>query len=164
MDLVSPLQWSLFAIFSVTVVVVCFIVFRSDLRWRRCVKALLVIYIDFVLLTTLIARNSVSQKVINFIPLWSWYEVIINHSYSMFLEICRNLGMLIPFGSMLYILFKVTVKQSALFGFFLSACIEVLQLVSSRGLFEWDDILHNVIGCAFGCFISKRIWIGIRKR
>ena len=32
----------------------------------------------------------------------------------------------------------------------LSVGIEILQLVTSRGLFEFDDVLHNIIGAVVG--------------
>ena len=35
-------------------------------------------------------------------------------------------------------------------GLLLSASIETIQLVSHRGLFEFDDIVHNTIGTAIG--------------
>lgn len=33
------------------------------------------------------------------------------------------------------------------------AIIEVCQLIFMRGLFEWDDILHNGLGCMVGCLV-----------
>lgn len=30
-------------------------------------------------------------------------------------------------------------------GGFSKTCIELLQLITRRGLFEWDDIIHNLI-------------------
>ena len=33
----------------------------------------------------------------------------------------------------------------------MSAFIEVSQLVLMRGLFEWDDMVHNGLGCMAGC-------------
>ena len=41
----------------------------------------------------------------------------------------------------------------------LSALIEKLQLVSRRGLCEFDDIFHNILGAAIGI----RIVMAVRK-
>ena len=38
--------------------------------------------------------------------------------------------------------------------------IETSQLITMRGLFEWDDMIHNGLGCMIGCVIVNRI-IGI---
>lgn len=40
-----------------------------------------------------------------------------------------------------------------LIGIVTSAMIETCQLVFYRGLFEWDDMIHNGIGCMIGCVI-----------
>jgi glycopeptide antibiotics resistance protein len=44
-------------------------------------------------------------------------------------------------------------------GSLLSSSIEVIQLISHRGLFEFDDIIHNTLGTVIGIgmflFISR---------
>ena len=35
----------------------------------------------------------------------------------------------------------------------ISAVIETSQLVFMRGLFEWDDMIHNGLGCMVGCLV-----------
>ena len=39
-------------------------------------------------------------------------------------------------------------------GFLLSAVIETLQFVLCRGLFEFDDMIHNGLGCMLGCVLA----------
>lgn len=41
-------------------------------------------------------------------------------------------------------------------GFVISCIIEVCQLVLCRGLFEWDDMVHNALGCLVGFEAVKR--------
>lgn len=48
-------------------------------------------------------------------------------------------------------------------GIILSGGIEVLQLVLRRGLFEWDDIFHNSLGCMLTTIIGSRIYLIIMK-
>ena len=43
----------------------------------------------------------------------------------------------------------------------LSAAIEILQLVTSRGLCEFDDVIHNMIGAAIGVGIAI---LSLKKR
>jgi glycopeptide antibiotics resistance protein len=40
-------------------------------------------------------------------------------------------------------------------GFLLSLFIELTQLITTRGVFNVDDIIHNVLGCTIGffCFV-----------
>ena len=35
-------------------------------------------------------------------------------------------------------------------GLLMSICIEVIQLVFHRGLFEFDDMIHNTLGAVIG--------------
>ena len=35
--------------------------------------------------------------------------------------------------------------------------IEILQLVLKRGLFEFDDIMNNSIGCMLGCMFGNLV-------
>lgn len=43
--------------------------------------------------------------------------------------------------------------QALLFGVMISAVIETSQLVFMCGLFEWDDMIHNGLGCMVGCLV-----------
>ena len=62
-------------------------------------------------------------------------------------------------GILLPVLFHRTFRwrQGLLIGVLLSSVIEITQLVSCRGLFEWDDMLHNGIGCMLGCLLADLV-------
>lgn len=51
-------------------------------------------------------------------------------------------------------MFILTCKRkgmiSVVVGSLLSAFVEVVQLISHRGLFEFDDIVHNTLGVVIG--------------
>ena len=55
---------------------------------------------------------------------------------------------------------KISLKTVFLSGFILSAFIEVYQLIFNLALFEWDDMLHNSLGCLIGGMIAQ---ITLRK-
>ena len=44
-----------------------------------------------------------------------------------------------------------------LIGFLLSASIEIAQLVFRIGLFEFDDMIGNTLGCLIGAMVGKLI-------
>ena len=46
-----------------------------------------------------------------------------------------------------------SLKKIALCGFVLSLFVEVIQLVSYRGTFDLDDLLHNTTGTVIGCIL-----------
>ncbi len=79
------------------------------------------------------------------------YELHLFWSYhtwaSLKYEIIANVIVFIPIGLLAGVRFR---WKGILIGFGLSVMIEIIQLVSHRGLFELDDILHNTIGAAIG--------------
>ena len=68
-----------------------------------------------------------------------------------------NIVLLLPLGGLLPFVFDKKIRwwQGLLCGIVVSLGIEILQLVLKRGLFEFDDIMNNSIGCMLGCSIWK---------
>lgn len=99
------------------------------------------------------------------LPFWSWYEVFVNHSKELLWENILNVLLLFPMGILLKPLFghKMRPFTAFLLGFSVSAVIEISQLVSGRGLFEWDDMLHNGLGCMLGFMLCSKLWKYIRR-
>jgi glycopeptide antibiotics resistance protein len=86
---------------------------------------------------------------------------------NLFWEDIFNVFMLLPVGALLPIISGGNGRKSGekssienrtktrpgriiLIGFLISLTIEILQLVTKRGLFEFDDIFHNTLGVAVG--------------
>ncbi len=129
-------------------------------KTKPILRSLIVIYFVFVLLLTLITRTQKEHITAEWIPFWSWYDVLFHHNKTLFEENILNTLMLLPLGVMLKLLnhnFKV--KHAFYFGLYLSTSIEVTQLVFRLGLFEWDDIIHNTLGCVLGAAIIEKIQI-----
>ena len=83
--------------------------------------------------------------------------------YDLLLENILNIVMLLPIGIFLPLTYgkKIDWKVGLLIGIGISFSIELLQLVLCRGLFEFDDIIHNSLGFLIGILISNRI---LRKK
>lgn len=79
-------------------------------------------------------------------------------------EILLNCILLMPAGGLLPFMRgeKVKVRSALMIGFGISAVIEVSQLIFRRGVFEWDDMIHNSLGCMIGC-IGVNLWLRWRK-
>lgn len=45
-----------------------------------------------------------------------------------------------------------------------SFVIELLQLITCRGLFEFDDIIHNGFGCMMGAVLGSWCWLRMLKK
>lgn len=106
-------------------------------------------------LTTLNRGANYTAK-INF-ALFSGYKNAWNEwSLTEYQLIIFNMLMFSPLGFLLPFLTKKGVKFSVvcLVSFLVTLFIEVLQLVTGRGIFELDDLLHNFVGSMFGYFVS----------
>ena len=51
-----------------------------------------------------------------------------------------------------------------LVGITVSSAIEISQLWFCRGLFEFDDIIHNSLGCMLGCLLGNRLLMMLGRK
>ncbi|MCD7844641.1 MAG: VanZ family protein [Oscillospiraceae bacterium] len=158
----STAHWlSLLAVFIAALAVWKVIAKR---RWTKAVLiSIFITYIFFILLITLIARTPADEPKAKLIPFWSWYEAIVNANKSLFVEIVLNIALFLPAGLMFTLIYPNKTSTAFrpihvfLIGFIFSAVIETVQLITCRGLFEWDDMLHNGIGCLLGYGMGRVI-------
>ena len=117
-----------------------------------------VVYSGFVLFVTLFCRESSLQTTAAPVPLWSWVEVVANHDMGILHQILLNILLFVTFGGLLKMTFmKIRLSVGWLVGFGFSMAIELCQLVFHLGLFEWDDMLHNSLGCLIGCAVVSAV-------
>lgn len=79
--------------------------------------------------------------------------------------IVLNILMLLPVGISLSFVFE-SKRKVILLGFCFSCLIEVSQLLTGRGLFEIDDILHNTIGVGLGILVysmGQRVYVSFMQ-
>lgn len=154
---ITPTQWLIYACIAL-------IILLSDTLWNTLNRVtgkkhfahvslwdkLSLVYVGFMLLVTLFIREIGSGGKLAWTPFWSWQAVLQHHNFKMLWQILLNVLLFIPFGALLALKHGRSAKTTVLTGFGLSLCIELCQLVFRLGLFEWDDILHNGVGCALG--------------
>ncbi len=145
------------------------IVWRKTGRSKESlVWALLAAYVLFVLFITLINRIPAETMHSHPIPLWSWLEVVRYQDEETLVQVLLNIALFIPVGIFFKLLYITRGKRpksrylQVLVPFLFSAAIEVLQLVTRRGMFEWDDMLHNTLGAVMGMWIVAA-WHKLRQ-
>lgn len=119
---------------------------------RQASFCLFIGYVFLVLCTTIFFREDTYEKRYMLRPLWS-YTVLYN---KLLAQIIMNILLFIPIGLFIGGALKKKQLLNAMgIGFALSFFIELTQLVSTRGVFNIDDIIHNTFGCVIGylCFI-----------
>ena len=117
---------------------------------------LLLIFLAIVFGSTVFTRNPGNSRSYELELFWSWKKVIFEQSQPLLKENLLNMVLLFPMGLLLPFLFwrKLSWRRGFLLGAAVSVVIEVCQLLLKRGLFEWDDMIHNGIGCMAGCLLG----------
>ena len=123
---------------------------------KKWSASFLVGYIVLILCETVFFRTAFEGK--HFQPqlLWSYKVWDIQKR-----QIIINIIIFIPFGLITGSLWK---WKGIIVGTVVSVAIELLQLISRRGLFEFDDILHNTLGTLFGVCIYVAAMIVIERK
>jgi len=106
------------------------------------------------------SRPAIDAFQINLQPFWS-YKAIINGRKDLIKEHYLNVAMFIPLGMLLWVVLKQKKWWKALvFGCVVSLLIEVMQLLMKRGMCEFDDVMHNTLGCMVGYGLIKLVAYG----
>lgn len=122
-------------------------------------------YLEIVFASTVFIRET-SIRQYKLVPFWSWHEVIIIHNVMLLQENILNMILFVPIGFLLPFIHNhdILLRNALKKGILVSMIIETSQLALMRGLFEWDDMIHNGLGCMLGCFIGNFIWKALQNR
>lgn len=156
-------QWSKHEIitFAGILTLVCIVmavcVYRKTLSIIQAGAVLaLVVFLGIVFGSTVFTRTGTIRQY-KLVPFWSWRNIIRYHNRMLLKENLLNCILLLPAGVLLPVIADHKVKwyQALIFGVSVSAIIEFSQLIFMRGLFEWDDMIHNGLGCVVGCLLAN---------
>lgn len=123
--------------------------------WKRLSLGLLVGYAVLLLAETVLIQKPFTGEHLKLELLWSWKQWNVQKE-----QILSNVVMFIPVGVLGELLWR---WRGVLVGISLSIFIEILQLITSRGLCEFDDVFHNVIGAVIGVgvvMIGRKLFKG----
>jgi glycopeptide antibiotics resistance protein len=110
--------------------------------WKKPSLGLLIGYTFLILAETVLIRKPFSGQHFNPELFWSWRQFSVQRN-----QILTNVIMFVPVGVLAGCRWK---WKGILAAAGLCVGIEILQLVTSRGLCEFDDIFHNMIGAVIG--------------
>ena len=113
--------------------------------WKKPSLGLLIGYSFLILTETVLIRKPFVGEHIELELFWSWKQWSVQKN-----QILTNIVMFIPIGVLVGFLWKWKGLWVAVG---LSALIEVLQLITARGLMEFDDLIHNCLGALIGIVI-----------
>lgn len=155
-------EWTVFeaiVFFSVLIgatVLLLIQVLRKHMCLVQAVSVLLLVaYLMLVFGSTVFMRQPGTRQA-EYELFWSWKVVYHafeeGYTHSLFWEILLNIALFVPIGALLPLVIgrKRGIWLALIAGILISASIEGLQLWLCRGLFEFDDIFDNTLGCMFG--------------
>lgn len=131
-------------------------------KWRESDKyiilLLLIEYLFLIYSSTVFLREDRGVIRYEFTPFWSYSRP------DLFVENIMNVVVFIPIGLLLSFCIKGQKWwRILLMGGCISLSIEILQLLLKRGCSEFDDIMHNTLGCLLGYCLCSIIKIGHDK-
>ena len=110
--------------------------------WKKLSLGILAGYAFLILTETVLIRKPFIGEHIKLELFWSWRVWNVQKK-----QILTNVAMFIPIGALAGWLWK---WKGLLVAAGLSLLVEVLQLITSRGLLEFDDVFHKMIGAVLG--------------
>lgn len=143
-------------IFLIAAAVSCCLLHQKKIARSQAVAGLiLLVFLGIVFGSTVFTRMPDGEHHYELELFWSW-KAVYHGSRKTLKENLLNMVLLFPVGVLLPVMFrrKLSWWQGLIAGGIVSAAIETCQLIFCRGLFEWDDMIHNCFGCMVGCMIS----------
>lgn len=147
---ISP-KWA--AVSLASAILLAIILWKKYGRKKTIAASFLLFYMLVVFSYTVLARENTGSYHYKLEIFWSYREIL-NGKKAYIEENFLNVLLLMPLGCIMPVL-KDSWKMVVGIGFCFSTFIEVLQLVTMRGLFEFDDIFHNTLGVAIGYMIYR---------
>ena len=130
---------------------------------RRRVRLLgiLVSYLLLAFTILIFGRRVKTGNLLNLRLFWSYREIFRGNRTLLYLDVL-NVLLFVPFG----FLWQAQDRKPAFwrtlcFGSALSLLAELLQFLFRRGLFELDDLVHNILGTALGAglyYLARLLW------
>lgn len=123
--------------------------------WGKLALGLLVGYAFLILAETVLIRKPFVGEHIKPELFWSWRQWSVQQN-----QILANVIMFIPVGVLAGRIWR---WKGLWVAAGLSIVIELLQLITARGLCEFDDVIHNMVGAVIGVgvvMIGRKLFKG----
>lgn len=117
--------------------------------FKKPVVGILLGYVFLIIAVTLLVRGPFDGEHLKLELFWSWKAWSVQHN-----QVVANIVMFIPVGLLAGWLWR---WLGLVFVIGLSCGIEVVQLITLRGLCEFDDVIHNMVGAAVGIGITMMV-------
>ncbi|GFZ30049.1 hypothetical protein CSC2_05750 [Clostridium zeae] len=135
-----------------------FVIYKKILKGKKTIRVRQAVLYSFLLIYIIIVFGATvgirmpSNSSANMHLFSSYIEAWNSFSKVEWRNIILNILMFVPLGFMLPIIFRRCRKWYVTYfiGFLSTVVIEIIQLITGRGIFELDDIFNNALGCMIG--------------
>ena len=117
--------------------------------WGKLALGLFLGYAFLILAETVLIRKPFVGEHIKLELFWSWRQWKVQQS-----QILTNVIMFVPVGVLAGRIWR---WKGLWVAARLSIVIELLQLITARGLCEFDDVIHNMVGAVIGMGLDSRV-------
>lgn len=139
--------------------------------FRRQVLGLYFVYIFTIFVITVLARGPRGEDLPDiFIPFYEYYFIIKNglpwYYQNMIILNVVNVALFIPYGVLAREITRKKILFPLISSIALSLIIEIVQMLTDRGIFDINDIMYNALGALAGCGICavcRAIWRRLSK-
>lgn len=110
---------------------------------------------------TVLFREAGTSYSYEFELFWSYKKWIFEKNVGLGMEIINNILLFFPLGFILTDVYKkCPLWLVTAHAFIISSCVEISQFVFKIGLFEFDDLLNNVLGAVAGWMVFQILRLG----
>ncbi len=150
------------------ILAVCYAVFRRRGRrfpWGKAVCALLLVGWAAVTVFVTLLRGEPGVRMWNFQLFLAWREAYQRFTLQLWLNVLLNIALFVPPGVLLPLLWKPFRRWYAMLldGFGCSLLIELMQLLTARGMCDVDDLFTNTLGAMLGWCVSM-LFLSLREK
>ena len=161
-------------VFLIAIFIAAILLRRQKIRIMQAASCLvLLIFLAIIFGSTVFTRTPGARQY-QLEVFWSWKEILkigacgrlgSSTGDGLLQENFLNILLLLPVGFLLPGTFNRRLKwwQGLITGIIVSSAIEICQLVLCRGLFEFDDIIHNSLGCMLGTLAGNKLYQHFRN-
>ena len=149
-DVPSSVYAGLLSVFCI-VVVICVANKGGKKEWRLLFKIVFAEFLFLIYSTTIIFRTAKESVEYHFSPFWSYFAYDKVERPELLLENIMNVMVFIPLGFLFSAgFYQMKWWKVMLVGLCISLSIEILQYFFKLGVAEFDDVMHNTLGCLLG--------------
>jgi len=139
---------------------------NNVIDYKKVVVIIISIFYIIVLIDSTLLNRGINTSNINLNLMSSYKHAWYNISKSGYKHIILNIIMTVPLGVLLPLLHRRFQKLVCVIatGFLIILSIEFIQLITTFGIFDVDDIFNNIIGLLIGFGVTMGIFIFTEKK